>query len=104
MTTTTTTYNLTSIKQLIDLNGDKVNFEVQFKIDAKNGETFDALVVTQEMIDSGSELNYQKAEGSIGGNIVSDNGQYQNYLLLLKASAFRSPNPPTKASMPDKWS
>jgi hypothetical protein len=86
MTTTTTTYNLTSIKQLIDLNGDKVNFEVQFKIDAKNGETFDALVVTQEMIDSGAELNYQRAEGSIGGNIVSDKGQYQNYLLLLKAS------------------
>jgi hypothetical protein len=85
MTTTTTTYNLTSIKQLIDLNGDKVNFEVQFKIDAKNGETFDALVVTQEMIDSGGDLNYQKAEGSIGGNIISDKGQYQNYLLLLKA-------------------
>ena len=87
MTTTANTYNLTSIKQLIDLNGDKVNFELQFKIDAKNGNTFDALVVTQEMIDSGSELNYQKAEGSIGGNIVSDKGQYQNYLLLLKADS-----------------
>jgi hypothetical protein len=85
MTTITNTYNLTSIKQLIDLNGDKVNFELQFKIDAKNGETFDALVVTQEIIDSGAELTYQKAEGSIGGNIVSDKGQYQNYLLLLKA-------------------
>lgn len=85
MTTITNTYNLTSIKQLIDLNGDNVNFELQFKIDAKNGDTFDALVVTQEIIDSGSELNYQKAEGSIGGNIISDKGQYQNYLLLLKA-------------------
>ena len=84
MTTITNTYNLTSIKQLIDLNGDKVNFELQFKIDAKNGETFDALVVTQEIIDSGAELTYQKAEGSIGGNIVSDKGQYQNYRFCIR--------------------
>ena len=33
------------------------------------------------MIDSGGDLNYQKAEGSIGGNIISDKGQYQNYVV-----------------------
>lgn len=82
---TTTVYNLNSIKQLIDLNGDRINFELQFKIDSTDGEPFDVLIVTQEMLDSGQELIYQKAEGSIGGNIVADQGLYQNYLLLLKS-------------------
>ena len=82
---TTTVYNLNSIKQLIDLNGDRINFELQFKIDSSDGSPFDALIVTQEMLDSGQELIYQKAEGSIGGNIVADQGVYQNYLLLLKS-------------------
>jgi hypothetical protein len=82
---TTTVYNLNSIKQLIDLNGDRINFELQFKIDSTDGTPFDALIVTQEMLDSGQELIYQKAEGTIGGNIVADQGVYQNYLLLLKS-------------------
>jgi hypothetical protein len=82
---TTTVYNLNSIKQLIDLNGDRINFELQFKIDSTDGSPFDVLIVTQEMLDSGKELIYQKAEGTIGGNIVADQGVYQNYLLLLKS-------------------
>ena len=84
---TTTVYNLNSIKQLIDLNGDRINFELQFKIDSTDGSPFDVLIVTQEMLDSGQELIYQKADGSIGGNIVADQGLYQNYLLLLKSDS-----------------
>ena len=73
------------MKQLIDLNGDKVNFELQFKIDSTDGSEFDALVVTQEMLDSGAEINYQKANGTISGTIISDKGEYQSYLLMLKS-------------------
>ena len=73
------------MKQLIDLNGDKVNFELQFKVDSTDGSEFDALVVTQEMLDSGAEINYQKANGTISGNIISDKGEYQSYLLILKS-------------------
>lgn len=85
MTTTTTTLNLSNIKQLVDLNGDKVNFELNFKVESTDGSDFDALVVTQEILDSGSEINYQKANGTISGTIISDKGEYQSYLLLLKS-------------------
>ena len=85
MTTTTTTLNLSNIKQLVDLNGDKVNFELNFKVESTDGSDFDALVVTQEILDSGSEINYQKANGMISGTIISDKGEYQSYLLLLKS-------------------
>jgi flagellar basal body-associated protein FliL len=85
MTTNTTTLNLSNMKQLIDLNGDKVNFELQFKVESTDGSEFDALVVTQEMLDSGAEINYQKANGTISGNIISDKGEYQSYLLILKS-------------------
>ena len=86
MTTNSATYNLTSIKQLVNLNEDKVNFDLQFKIDAQNNsDEFYAIVVTQEILDSGNELDYQKATGSLSGNILSDQNVYQNYLLLLKS-------------------
>ena len=77
---------LTPIKQLIDLNGDKVNFDLNFNVTSANKVPFDALVVTQKMLDSESPLEYKKVkEGTINGNIVSDKGVYDNYLLLLKS-------------------
>ena len=81
-----TTYNLNNIKQLIDLNKDKINFELEFQIESVDGKTFEALVVTQEMLDSEEPIIYQKAEGFISGKIVSDKNIYQNYFLLLKSS------------------
>ena len=64
---------LTPIKQLIDLNGDKVNFDLTFNATSANKVPFDALVVTQKMLDSETPLEYKKVtEGTINGNIVSD--------------------------------
>ena len=80
------TYKLTNIKQLIDLNKDKINFELDFQVESLNGIHFDALVVTQEMLDSETQLVYQKAEGFISGKIISDKNIYQNYFLLLKSN------------------
>ena len=71
------------IKQLIDLNENVVNFELNFKITAKNGESFFAAVTTQETLDSGDQLEYQTVNGTISGNIVSDENIYKNYFLLL---------------------
>ena len=77
---------LTPIKQLIDLNGEKVNFDLNFNVTSANKVPFDALVVTQKMLDSEEKLEYKKVlEGTINGNIVSDKGVYDNYLLLLKS-------------------
>lgn len=85
MVITTKNYKLSKIKQLIDLNGDLVNFDLTFSVKASDGSNFEALVVTQEQIDSGEPLEYKKADGSISGSIVADKDLYQNYFLLLKS-------------------
>lgn len=85
MSTTTIKYNISNIKQLIDLNGKAVNFQVDFKAVSLSNETFDALVVTQEMLDSNEPLSYQRAEGQINGQIKNDNGVYNNYFLCMKS-------------------
>ena len=83
--TTTSKYNISNIKQLIDLNGKAVNFLVNFKAVSLSNENFDALVVTQEMLDSNEPFNYQKAQGEISGQIKNDNGIYNNYFLCIKS-------------------
>jgi len=82
---TTTIYNISNIKQLIDLNGKSVNFHLNFKATSLSNENFDALVVTQEMLDSNDPLSYQKADGEISGQIKNENGTYNNYFLCLKS-------------------
>lgn len=82
---TTTRYNISSIKQLIDLNGKSVNFQLGFKVKSVTNENFDVLVVTQEMLDSNEPLNYQKSDGEISGQITNENGVYNNYFLCLKS-------------------
>ena len=81
-----TIYKLSNIKQLIDLNKDKKNFELDFQVESSDGKHFDALIVTQEMLDSENPLEYQKAQGFISGKIVADKDVYQNFFLLLKSN------------------
>jgi hypothetical protein len=78
-------YNISSIKQLVDLNGRVVNFHLTFTVKSLTNEPFDALVVTQEMLDSNAPLNYQRAEGEISGQIKNDNNIYNSYFLCLKS-------------------
>ena len=81
-----TTYNLNNHKQLIDLNGDTINFDITFTVTASDeNSTFDVLVVDQTTLDNNPELEYKKATGAISGNLISDKNIYQNYFLILKA-------------------
>lgn len=77
---------LSPIKQLIDLNGEKVNFDLNFEVKTIDNSPFEALVVTQAILDSGEEIKYKNvSEGIITGNIVADKGIYDNYFILLRA-------------------
>lgn len=78
-------YTISNIKQLIDLNGSLVNFQLNFKVVSLTNEPFDAVVMTQEMLDGNPNIEYQKAEGQISGQIKNDNGVYNNYFLILKS-------------------
>jgi hypothetical protein len=80
------TYNVSTQKQLIDLNGNLVNFELEFIAQSKNGEPFEILVVDQAILDSQHSLPYKKAvDGKISGNILADKNIYQNYFLIIRA-------------------
>ena len=79
------TYTLTPQNQLIDLNGDLVNFDLTFTAISKDGTPFKAVVIDQQTLDTNPELQHNIAEnGSIGGNIVYDKNVPQNLFLILK--------------------
>jgi hypothetical protein len=80
-------YPLTKRPQLIDLNGENVNFKLDFQVKAINPEhEFQAIVLTQEQLDSTdiNKIEMKQAKGVISGNIVANNNKYQNYFLVLK--------------------
>jgi len=83
---TKSSYTLTRMKQLIDLNGDSMNFDLTFKVTSEDNDTlFNVLVVDQNTLDNTPELKYKEVRGTISGNIVADKNIYQNYFLILKA-------------------
>lgn len=86
MSTIKKTISVNKHKQLIDLNGDKINYELNFSIKSKDDLPFELIVVSQSTLDSGEKLDYKNiTNGFISGNIVSDKNVYQNYFLLLKS-------------------
>lgn len=81
------TYPLTKRPQLIDLNGELVNFKLDFLVEAQiTTKEFLALVLTQEQLDSVNinKIEMKTAQGKISGNITANNNKYQNYFLVLK--------------------
>jgi hypothetical protein len=80
------TYTLGKIKKLVDLNGDTVNFDINFRVKSKNNQPFEMLVVDQTTLDSNPNIEYKKVvNGEISGNLVHDKNIYQNYFLILKS-------------------
>jgi hypothetical protein len=79
-------YQLSKMKQLIDLNGEKVNFNLNFEARSKDKKPFQAIVINQKALDSDEKIEYKEVEdGEITGNIISDKNVYQSYFLILKA-------------------
>lgn len=78
--------NVNNIQQLVDLNGELTNFKLDFKVISENNIPFKTVVVSQSKLDSGEILDFKNVDnGTISGNIVSDNGVKQNYYLILKS-------------------
>lgn len=87
MTTIKKTYSVGKVKQLIDLNGDHVNFEAMFRVKSEKGEPFDLLVVDQTTLDNSSNLEYKQVQqGEISGTVKQDQNVYQNYFLVIKSN------------------
>ena len=82
------TYSVSKVKQLIDLNGDSVNFDLKFTVKSRDNSPFDISVVDQDTLDNNSELKYRNVtNGSISGQLKQDKNVYQNHFLILKADS-----------------
>lgn len=84
-TTSTQQYTVNSMKKLVDLNGDMINFITNFTAKSTNNEEFECLVVDQNTLDNDPELQYKKVPGIITGTVSSDKNIYQNYYLILRS-------------------
>ena len=83
--TTKTVISLSSVKQLVDLNGNSTNVDITFTAKSLDNSDFYALVVDQKTLDSDVPLEFKLAKGSISANIISNNNVYQNHFLCLKS-------------------
>lgn len=79
------TYRLSKVNQLIDLNGELINFETTFRAKSKNGEPFELLVIDQATLDNTQNVEFKKIPGEISGTVRQDKNVYQNYSLILRA-------------------
>jgi hypothetical protein len=84
-TTSTQQYTVNSMKKLVDLNADMINFVTNFTAKSTNNEEFECLVVDQATLDNNSDLQYKKVPGIISGSVSSDKNVYQNYYLILRS-------------------
>jgi hypothetical protein len=83
--TTKKVISLSSVKQLLDLNGGSTNFDLTFTAKSLNNSDFYVIVVDQATLDSNTPLDFKLAKGEISANIVSDTNVYQNHFLCLKS-------------------
>lgn len=80
------TYTVGALKQLVELNKGLVNFDLSFTVRSKDGSPFDLIVVDQDSLDNGRELQYEKADkGMISGTLSSDKNIPQAYFLVLRS-------------------
>ena len=75
-------------RQLIDLNQEKVDFDLTVTVQAANPDSaFKAVVITQQELDEGSTIAYRDFVGSMSARITNDKGIYENHFLCLKSEA-----------------
>ena len=84
-TTTTNVYQISSIRQLVDLNQEMINFNIDFNVKSENREPFECLVIDQQTLDSEENLQYKKVPGVINGSVSSYKNIYQSYYLILRS-------------------
>jgi len=71
-------------KQLVDLNGDNVNFQVEVKVVPKSKGTYQAALVRQTDLDQGN-IQYQTFNKQFAAQVENTNNVYQNHFLCLKS-------------------
>ena len=80
-------YTLNSVQQLFELNPQNYkNFQSFFVVKSSTSEPFWGLVVDQETLDSGVQLEFKSADnGYFSGEIIQDTNNSNNWYLVLKS-------------------
>lgn len=78
-------YQITKTKTLIDINKNFVNFRANVNVSSNNLE-YDLAILTQDELDGGIDIPYQKIKGSFQDTIQVTDNQYQNFYLILKST------------------
>lgn len=86
MTSFTKKFHVNKTKQLIDINGNSINFEIFFQIKSIDGQPFEMVVVDQTKLDNDSPITYQKVDsGEIKGQVFYDKNIFQNHYIVLRS-------------------
>lgn len=79
-------YVINNVQQLFELNHNVTNFKSNFAVKSLSNEPFMGIVINQQALDSGENLEFKTAEqGFFSGEIVQDNNIYTNWYLALKS-------------------
>lgn len=76
---------LDQIKKLVPINGDLINFAADVKVVAATDRPFLMAVVSQDQLETTTELSYKSIEKQVALTVRNDNNQYQPYVLVLKS-------------------
>lgn len=80
------TYTIGTKQQLVDLNGDAVNFKIIFHISSHDGKPFESVIIDQSTLDNSEHIEYRHiSDGVLSGEIVADKNVYQNYFIALRS-------------------
>lgn len=79
-------YTIGKKQQLVDLNGDAINFKVLFHISSPEGRPFESVIIDQSTLDHNDTIEYRQVpDGILSGEIVADKNVYQNYFIALRS-------------------
>ena len=77
-----------SHKQLIDLNGEAVNFNLEFVItpgQADKDKPYAISIITQDKLDSNADINLATIKGQFRKSLTSTSNNYQNLCLIINS-------------------
>lgn len=78
--------NVTSVKQLVDLNKQLTNFKCQFHVESENKQPFEMIVINQRLLDKQEDIEFINVEDGVNsGEFVMDKNIYDNWFLVLRS-------------------
>ena len=87
MTTVSKTISSNKQYQLVDLNGDLVNFKIDYILESTDSKPFEISIVSQEHLDDNKPIIYRKSKnGKIVGSLEHTNNIKDNYYITIKSN------------------